>query len=94
MCNWEGHDSFHTVLSLLRASVCAALFIAVGVFAVIYKLKTRPHESLSDMDSGLDEKLVQPGVSFLENSSLEAEVDTEMVVKVVSTRRSECAWCE
>merc|ERR1712166_1435880 len=26
-----------------------------------------------------DEKLVQPGVSFLENSSLEAEVDTEMV---------------
>merc|ERR1712086_537611 len=55
----------------------AALFIAVGVF-VAYKFKTRQAQSLSDMDSGVDEKLVQPGVTFAEANSPQTGVDIEM----------------
>ena len=55
----------------------AALFITVGVFVVIYKLKTRPHQSLSDKDSGLDEKLVQPGVSLADAKTPQLQVDIE-----------------
>merc|ERR1712086_7426 len=55
----------------------AALFIAVGVF-VAYKFKTRQAQSLSDMDSGVDEKLVQPGVTFAEANSPQTGGDIEM----------------